>query len=79
MGNSSGTGSADLKPEDARAGGEDDARIADRPGGAGASPENTRAGGEDDARGTGGIGGASSEERENIPRGAPDDSRSAAR
>lgn len=79
MGNSSGMDSADLKPEDARAGGEDDARTAGQSGGAEAPPENTRAGGEDDARGTGGRGGVSSEESDNIPRGAHADSRSAAR
>jgi len=77
MGNSSGTGSADLKPEDARAGGDDDARTAGRPGETGAPPENMRAGGDDDARGRGGRGGASPDERDNVPRGAPADSRSA--
>lgn len=79
MGHSSGTGNADLKPEDARAGGDDDARTAGRSKETGAPPENTRAGGDDDARGTGEPGGASPEERDNIPRGAPADSRSAER
>lgn len=79
MGNSSGMGNADFKPADARAGGDDDARTASQSGETAAPPETTRAGGDDDARGTGAHGGASPEERDDISRGAPADSRSSER
>lgn len=79
MGNSSGSGNADLKAENTRAGGADDSRTASQPGDANAAADETRAGGPDDSRGEGGREGASPEERDNIPRGAPEDSRSATR
>jgi hypothetical protein len=78
---SSGTGP---KPEDTRAGGPDDTRKAGerqdtsptpdntRAGG----PDDTRAGGPDDTRGGGTHQGAPAEDQDNIPRGAPVDSRS---
>lgn len=77
MGNSSGMGNADYDPEDARAGGDDDARTAVESGKTVAPPETMRAGGDDDARGAGGRGGVSPREGDDISRGAPEDSRSA--
>jgi hypothetical protein len=79
MGNSSESGNADLKPEATRAGGPDDARTAGERVDTNPIPDDARAGGPDDARGTDDLAGASREERDNVPRGAPVDSRSATR
>ena len=79
MGNSSGSVNADLKPENTRCGGPDETRTAGQPGATTPAPENTRAGGPDETRGTGGAVISSPGERDNVPRGAPADSRSATR
>ncbi len=79
MGNSSESGNADLKPDNPRAGGPDDARTAGERVDTNPVPDDARAGGPDDARGGDDLGGASREERDNVPRGGHADSRSATR
>ncbi|MFL6255022.1 MAG: hypothetical protein ACJ74T_08355 [Pyrinomonadaceae bacterium] len=79
MEKSNDSSDAGFKPENARAGGPDETRMVGRSVDTVTPPNETRAGGPDETRGEAEPQPAPSQEQDNIPRGAPVDSRSSTR